>query len=56
MKKGKQAIEKKVKVLEDKVKVQKKYRESLRPKKKARILEDNAAAHKQCQESLPLEK
>jgi hypothetical protein len=56
MKKAKQAIEKKAKILEDKVKVQKKYRESLPPKKKARFLEDNSVAHKQYQESLPLEK
>jgi hypothetical protein len=47
MKKGKQANEKKAKILEDQVNVQKKYQESLPPKKKARILEDNAAVHKQ---------
>ncbi len=56
MKKGKQAIEKKAKILEDQVNVQKKYWESLSPEKKARILEDNATAHKQYRESLPFEK
>jgi hypothetical protein len=47
MKKGKQAIEKKAKILEDQINAQKKYREFLSPKKKAIILEDDAAAHKQ---------
>ncbi len=56
MKKGKQAIEKKAKILEDQINAQKKYREFLSPKKKAIILEDDAAAHKQYWESLPLEK
>jgi hypothetical protein len=49
-------LEKKIQILEDKVKVQKKSRKFLPPKKKAQILEDDAAAHKKYQESLPLEK